>query len=192
MKSSFTTNDHRVRQGCKSVGTVITDQGSKPKVLFRIAQMTAALSKLKTIWVIWRDKNISLSSKISLREIHGLPDGLGTLVRLRNLDIDSGHPEEIAGHWDEMLWKLLASHTKTTSLTMQSESKSGKPLGSIIITWRGKINRACPDNPARNSVRGGGGEGCKVCPSNNHHDYGIGEGAGAKLQVLFVLAQIKP
>ena len=23
---------------------------------------------------------------------------LGTIVRLRNLDIDSGHPEEIAGH----------------------------------------------------------------------------------------------
>ena len=28
---------------------------------------------------------------------------LGTIVRLRNLDIDSGHPEQIEGHWDEML-----------------------------------------------------------------------------------------
>ena len=116
----------------KCVGTVITDQGSKPKVLSRIAQMTAALSKLKTIWVIWKDKNISLSSKMRLIS-HGLPDCLGTLVRLRNLVIDRGHPEETAGHGDEMLWKLLASHTKTISLTMQSDTKSGKPLGPIII-----------------------------------------------------------
>ena len=64
---------------------------------------------------------------------HGLPDCLGTLVRLRNLVIDRGHPEETAGHGDEMLWKLLASHTKTISLTMQSDTKSGKPLGPIII-----------------------------------------------------------
>lgn len=117
----------------KCVGTVITDQGSKPKVLSRIAQMTAALSKLKTIWVIWNDKNISLSSKIRLMETHGLPDCLGILVDLRNLVIDREHPEETAGHGDEMLWKLLASHTKTTSLTMQSHTKSGKPLGPIII-----------------------------------------------------------
>ena len=44
----------------------MTDQGSKPKVLSRIAQFTAALSKLMTIRMIWKDKNISLSSKIRL------------------------------------------------------------------------------------------------------------------------------
>lgn len=36
------------------------------------------------------------------------------------------------------------------------------------------------------------GKGCKVCLPNNHQDYVIGEGAGAKLQVVFVLAQMKP
>ena len=47
----------------KYLGTVITDQGSKPEVLSRIAQTTAALTRLKTIW---SDKHISLSSKIRL------------------------------------------------------------------------------------------------------------------------------
>ena len=47
----------------KDLGAVITDHGSKPKVLSRIAQTTAALVRLKTIW---NDKHISLSSKIRL------------------------------------------------------------------------------------------------------------------------------
>ena len=45
----------------KYLGTVVTDQGSKPEVLSRIAQTTAALARLKTIW---SDKQISVSSKI--------------------------------------------------------------------------------------------------------------------------------
>ena len=49
----------------KCLGTVVTDQGSKPEVLSRIAQTTAALARLKTIW---SDKHnyISRSSKIRL------------------------------------------------------------------------------------------------------------------------------
>ena len=47
----------------KYLGAVVTDQGSKPEVLTRIAQTTAALARLKTIWF---DKHISLSSKIRL------------------------------------------------------------------------------------------------------------------------------
>ena len=38
-------------------------EGSKPEVLSRIAQTTAAVTKLK---VIWNDKNIAISSKIRL------------------------------------------------------------------------------------------------------------------------------
>ena len=34
----------------KYLGVVVTDQGSKPEVLSRIAQTTAALARLKTIW----------------------------------------------------------------------------------------------------------------------------------------------
>ncbi len=47
----------------KYLGSVITDEGSKPELLCRIAQATAALTKLKPIWI---DKSISLSSKIRL------------------------------------------------------------------------------------------------------------------------------
>ena len=45
----------------KYLGSVITDKGSKPKILSRIAQATGALTRLKPVWI---DKSISLSSKI--------------------------------------------------------------------------------------------------------------------------------
>ena len=47
----------------KYLGAIISNEGSKPKILSRIAQTTAALSRLK---IIWRDKNISLVSKVKL------------------------------------------------------------------------------------------------------------------------------
>ena len=47
----------------KYLGTIIADEGSKPEILAKIAQTTAALAKLKTIWI---DRNIALSSKIRL------------------------------------------------------------------------------------------------------------------------------
>ena len=47
----------------KYLGSVITDEGSKPEILSRIAQKTAALTRLKPVW---NDRNISLGSKIRL------------------------------------------------------------------------------------------------------------------------------
>ena len=47
----------------KYLGAVVSDDGSKPEVLSRIAQATAALTKLKPFW---RDNNISLGSKVKL------------------------------------------------------------------------------------------------------------------------------
>ena len=49
----------------KYLGAIISNEGSKPEILSRIAQTTAALSRLKTIW---RDKNISLASKVKLMQ----------------------------------------------------------------------------------------------------------------------------
>ena len=34
----------------KYLGSVITDEGSKPEILFRIAKTTAALTRLKPVW----------------------------------------------------------------------------------------------------------------------------------------------
>ena len=47
----------------KYLGAVVSDDGSKPEVLSRIAQVTAALTKLKPIW---RDNTISLGPKVKL------------------------------------------------------------------------------------------------------------------------------
>ena len=47
----------------KYLGSAITDKGSKPEILSRITQTTAALTRLKPVWI---DKSISLSSKIRL------------------------------------------------------------------------------------------------------------------------------
>ena len=45
------------------LGAVVSDDGSKPEIFSRIAQATAALTKLKPIW---RHNNISLGSKVKL------------------------------------------------------------------------------------------------------------------------------
>ena len=45
----------------KYLGAIISEEGSKPDILSRIAQTTAALSRLK---IIWRDKNILLAFKV--------------------------------------------------------------------------------------------------------------------------------
>ena len=47
----------------KYFGAIVSDDGSKPEVLSRIAQATAALTNLKTIW---RDSNIFLCPKVKL------------------------------------------------------------------------------------------------------------------------------
>ncbi|GFO20373.1 endonuclease-reverse transcriptase [Plakobranchus ocellatus] len=47
----------------KYLGSIISDEGSKPEILSRIAQTTAAQTKLKPIW---NNKNIAISSKIRL------------------------------------------------------------------------------------------------------------------------------
>ena len=47
----------------KNLRAIISNERSKPEILSRIAQTTAALSRLK---IILRDKNISLASKVKL------------------------------------------------------------------------------------------------------------------------------
>ena len=53
----------RQSQASSTLGSVITYEGSKPEILARIAQTTAALTRLKPVW---NDRSISLSSKIRL------------------------------------------------------------------------------------------------------------------------------
>ena len=45
----------------KYLGSITTDESSKPEILSRIAQTTAAVTRLKPLW---NDRSISLDSKI--------------------------------------------------------------------------------------------------------------------------------
>ena len=47
----------------KYLGSVITNEGSKPEIFSRIAKVTAALTRLKPVW---NDRSISHSGKIQL------------------------------------------------------------------------------------------------------------------------------
>ena len=51
----------------KYLGSVITNKGCKPEILSRIAQTTAALTRLKPVW---NDRSISLTSKTRLTPCH--------------------------------------------------------------------------------------------------------------------------
>ena len=62
--------------GFKSLGSVITDESSRSEILSRIAQATAALTRLKQVW---NDRSISLSSKIGL--MHSLKAELQRRIR---------------------------------------------------------------------------------------------------------------
>ena len=55
--------NHETVKSFKYLGSVITDEGSKPGILSRIAQRTSALTRLKPVW---NDKSIPLSFKIRL------------------------------------------------------------------------------------------------------------------------------
>ena len=50
-------------ENLKYLGAIFSNDGSKPEILSRIVQTTAALSRLR---IIWWDKNISLASKVKL------------------------------------------------------------------------------------------------------------------------------
>ena len=112
----------------KYLGAVVTDQGSKPEVLSRIAQTTAALARLKTIW---SDKQISLSSKI--RQMCSLVISV-LLYACETWTLTADILKKLQATEIRSLGNCFASHTEITSLTMQSETESGKPLGPMMIS----------------------------------------------------------
>ena len=65
ISTEVTVNGQRLEtvKSYRYLGSIITDEGSKPDILARIAQTTAALTRLKPLW---NDRNITVSSKIRL------------------------------------------------------------------------------------------------------------------------------
>ena len=53
------------------LGSVITDEGSKPYIVSRVAQTTAALTRLKPVWI---DKSIS--------QLHDMTDAVPCHIHL--------------------------------------------------------------------------------------------------------------
>ena len=65
ISTDITTDNKKLERvrSFKYLGAIVSDEGSKPEILSRKAQTTAALTKLK---VIWNNKNIAISSKVRL------------------------------------------------------------------------------------------------------------------------------
>ena len=65
VQNDININDHThdTVSTFKYLGSIISEEGSKPEILARTAQATAAMTKLKRIW---KDNNIQLSSKVRL------------------------------------------------------------------------------------------------------------------------------
>ena len=65
INTEIKVNGHKLETvtSFKYLGSFITEEGYTHEILSRIAQTTAALTRLKPIWI---DKSISLSSKIRL------------------------------------------------------------------------------------------------------------------------------
>ena len=83
----------------KYLGAIISNKGSKSEILSRIAQTTTSFSRLK---IIWRDKNISLASKVKLMRTLIVST---FLLCLWELDLDSRTQEKDPSPWDEMLYE---------------------------------------------------------------------------------------
>ena len=65
IQNDININDHTLDtvSTFNNLGSIISEEGSKPDILARTAQATAAITKLKRIW---KDSNIQLSSKLRL------------------------------------------------------------------------------------------------------------------------------
>ena len=99
--------------------SVITDEGSKPELLCRVAQATAALTRLKPIWI---DKSISLSSKIRL--IGSLVTSI-FLYACESWTLTAELQRRIQAMEMRCYRKIL--HTKTMLATRKSVPRSRRP-----------------------------------------------------------------
>ena len=112
----------------KYQGSVITDEGSKPEILSRIAQTTAALTRLKPVW---NNRSIALSSKIQLMR------SLVTSIFLYACESRTltAEPKEEYKPWKwGTIAKYYASHTKTMLPTKKSVPRSSKQ-SDHMKTW---------------------------------------------------------
>ena len=112
----------------KYLGSVITDEGSKPEILSRLAQITAALTRLKPVWI---DKSISLSSKIRL--MRSLVTSI-FLYACESWTLKAELQRRIQAMERGAAARYYTSHTKTMLPTKKSMPKSSRQLDHMKIS----------------------------------------------------------
>ena len=109
----------------KYLCSVITDESSKPEILSRTAQTTAALTRLKPVW---NDRSISLSSKIRL--MHSLVTSIFLFACASWTPQRSFKEEYKPWKWGATS-RYYAFHTKTLLPMKKSVPRSSRQLDNI-------------------------------------------------------------
>ena len=112
----------------KYLGSVITEEGTKPEILSRIAQATAALTRLKPVWI---DKSISLPSKIRLT--HSLVTSI-FLYACESWTLTAELQRRIQVMKMRYYCKILRISTKTMLPTRKSVPRSSRQLDHMKIS----------------------------------------------------------
>ena len=107
----------------KYLGSVITDEGSKTEILFRIAQTAAAFTRLKPVW---NGRSVSLSFKIQLMR------SLVTSIFLSACESWT-LIAELQRRIQAMEMRYYTSHTKTMLPTRKSVPRSSRQLDHMKI-----------------------------------------------------------
>ena len=121
----------------KYLRSVITDEGSKPEILSRIAQTTAALTRLKPVW---NGRSISLSSKI--RPMRSLVTPI-FLYACESWTLTA----ELKRRTLAMEMRCYKSHTKIMLPTRKSVPRTSRQdLLTIVkrrkLQWYGHVSRS--------------------------------------------------
>ena len=151
---------------------VITKKGSKPEILSRIAQTTAALTRLKPVWI---DKSISLSSKVRLMRSLLTSIFLYACYHVTNEEVRAKIQQAIAPYdlptivkRRKLQWYGHVSRSSGLAKTiLQGTMKGGIRHGGQRKRWEDNIRRM--DRPGVRQVPEASGEqgkiekiGCKI------------------------------
>ena len=114
----------------KYLGSVITNEGSKPEIFTRKAQTTATLTRLKPVWI---DNSIPLSSKI--RRMRSLVTSI-FLYACESWTLTAEFQRRIQAMEMRCYRKILGypSHTKTMLPTRKSVPRSSRQLDHTKIS----------------------------------------------------------
>ena len=138
----------------KYLGATISQQGSKPEIVNRIAQAIAALSKLQTIW---RDNNIKLSSKIRL--MRSLVTSI-FLYACESWTLNADLEKRISAFEMRCFRRLLGISYKDRITNVEVKNRIKQAIGryevlltrKIILRWFGHVTRG--GGPANTCLQG--------------------------------------